>query len=338
MITRLLEIGDQHGDVTGPARRTDNYVETWFSKMEEIRQIAIDRECHGVIYTGDMIDRPNGAKVPYWFTNRLIDHFASYSNDIVLMAGLGNHDIVGNWQSWNRQPIGAVVRAGRLKPLWVESVRLPYVEVSSTPYDDDQDLPENRLKTYGIDRLAGLFHIHVVHSTLLPNGMSLPISYTTPAILAETVPRKQLADLYVGGHIHDDLGRFGEAPVDCVNFGALTRGTIAESDLTRQVAVGLLEITKNVTSGFTLKVSRLPLKTARPVSEVFDLTGLNVERKRDERIERLVEALQTNKLADAFRLVDPFEAAEAVLKLQDIPEPVGKRVRELIGRARENLT
>lgn len=336
---RLITVGDQHGDVTGPLRRTDDYLETWFAKMEEVRDLAIQRSADAVIFTGDLVHRPNGAKVPYSFVNRVIDHFASYPRSIALLAGLGNHDIVGNVESWNRQPIGAIVRAGRLHPLWVESYRYlktPAVLVTSIGYADDQDLPEHRDRTYGVVRdTANQFVVHVVHTMLLPDSMSLPVSYTTPSLIVRDVAADRRADLYVGGHVHDDLGLFGVDGAACLNFGSLTRGSIAEADLTRQVGVGLVEI--DYVNGYTMKVTRLPLTTMRPAAEVFDLQGLSLERKRDERIDRLVEALQQNRLADEFRLVDPHEAAEAVLALQQVPEAVKQRVNALIGRAKENL-
>ena len=44
------------------------------------------------------------------------------------------------------------------------------------------------------------------------------------------------------GHVHDDYGLYGHEHIQAVNFGALSRGTIDEYNVRRQVQVGLIAI------------------------------------------------------------------------------------------------
>jgi DNA repair exonuclease SbcCD nuclease subunit len=342
---KFLTVGDQHVDVTGPLRRTDRYIETVWAKLEEIRDLAQHHAVKAIVWTGDLFDRPDGARVPYWMVNRLIDYFRSFRSTypIAHLMALGNHDIRGSFESWDRQPIGALVRSRAIVPLWLHpegvepaGTAIDKIRFSSPPYDDNADLAENRDRFYGVDvrGASDLFHVRVVHTMMVPNGYSLPevVPHTTPDDIVRDVRPGRLADLYVGGHVHDDFGRFGDTAgtLTCLNYGSLTRLSIGQADLIRRPGVGLVE----VQDGKLMSVRKIDLQTAKPPAEIFDLGGLEVERQHDQQLERLAAALQSNNLANEFRLIDPFEVAETVLGSYPVTDEVKHKVRDLIGRAR----
>lgn len=330
---RFLVVGDQHVDVTGPLRRRDKYLDTVWRKLAEVKNIAREYDIKLVVWTGDLFDRTD-QKVPHWLVNQLIDYFRSFEDGTEHLLALGNHDIKGNVESWHRQPIGSIVRSGAVVPLWEEPHAVGDTLFTSVPYREDADEPGQVAATYGVDRSYPR-HIHVVHTTLLPDTMSLPIPHTTPLRIASAVPEERRADLYVGGHIHDDLGGLFGTPqndVLCVNFGSLTRLTVGASDRARKVSVGLVEI------GDEWRVRAIPLECALPAGEVFDFFGLEEERRDLAELEQLAESFGQAYLADQFRLVDPVEAVELALQRQDLADPVKDRVRALIQQAKEAVT
>lgn len=336
---KILCVGDQHVDVSGPSRRVDKYVETVFEKLSEVREIALRESVQVVILTGDMFDR-DGSRVPYWVTNRLVDYFESYPRPIEILTTLGNHDIVGNIESWHRQPIGTVVRAGRVRALWEVPVVLEdrsfSVEFSAAPYRDDSEDPNTWSEIYGVNRrpeFPSVFHLRVVHTMLLKDGTTLPVPFATPGLIegASKAQGFSMADLYVCGHVHDDLGTHGNGRF--VNYGSLTRGTISASDLERKVSVCLLD----VGGRREIAYKRIELASMRPASEVFDLAALKAERKQDDRLDRLAAALAQHSLGREFQIVDPKEAAEKVIADLKVEPEVANLVRTYIERSRSAL-
>jgi hypothetical protein len=75
---RIIHVGDQHMDTVAPSSRKDDYYEAIQAKFNEIKEISHAEPTAAVIYSGDMINKQDGSRVPYWLTNWLIDHFAHF--------------------------------------------------------------------------------------------------------------------------------------------------------------------------------------------------------------------------------------------------------------------
>lgn len=351
-LVRILTVGDQHMDVVGPQSRTDDYLAAMWTKLEEIREIAQEREVDAILWLGDLINRQDWNRVPYWLTNKLIDYFGwgwevapyKYTSHLLVM---GNHDIKGNSSDWHRQPIGSIVRSENVCALWSDmgdggrhAVRVggrdSDVEVVGQYFDDQADKPENRAKTYSHVRSKGGFLIHACHSALVPDGYAPFGDFTTLSDLDAAVPRERQADVYVAGHIHDDLGAVYEGDrLRYFNFGAIARGALDEVNLRRTVKVGLLTVDTEARSA---TVEAIPLKSARPASEIFAVQQLEDTKTRDNELEALAATLNAGNMTDKFRILSPEEAMRSVMDGSEIRSEVRAKVKQYVDAAMQEMT
>jgi DNA repair exonuclease SbcCD nuclease subunit len=343
----LLQIGDQHLDSVSPSSRKDDYFAAICKKLEEVREIAHSRKVAAACFMGDLIHKQDGARVPYHLATWLISYFKSWTVPVLL--GMGNHDIKSKAGNWRRQPIGTIVESGCVTPLWTEAttdnpfgevaVRVgKYTVIHGKLFDYEGDAPENRPRYYAVEKsqYPDLFHVMVAHTALIPDGQTFFGHWTNPSDLAQTIGPDLAADFYLCGHIHDDLGSYGKDHIRAMNNGALARGTIDEFNLRRKVKLGLLQIGK-ANYQFTCKSSAIELQSARPADEIFYVKELTKKKARNAELEGLAEMLKQGAITDEFKLVDPDQALEVVLKSQVVRPEVEKRVREHVMAAREEL-
>lgn len=349
-LVRILTVGDQHMDVVGPQSRTDDYLAALWAKLEEIRELARERKADAVLWLGDLINRQDWNRVPYWLTNKLIDYFGDSAWSARHLLAMGNHDIKGNPGDWHRQPIGSIVRANVVSPLWcdggddreggrysVEVGKDNDVVVFGRYFDDQADKPENRLKNYSKPRnFGGRFCVMACHSALVPDSYAPFGDFTTLSELYIAVPRDQQADVYVAGHIHDDLGAAYEGNhLRYFNFGAIARGALDEVNLRRTVKVGLLTVDTAVR---TATVEAIPLKSARPASEIFAIQQLEDTKTRNNEIEALAATLNAGNMTDKFRILSPEEAMRSVMDGSEIRSEVRAKVKQYVDAAIQEMT
>lgn len=344
----LLEIGDQHLDSVAPSSRKDDYTESMKAKFLEIREIAISRKVLGVIWKGDLIHKQDGHRVPYSIVNWLIKYFNSYPDEISNLLALGNHDIKSVAANWWRQPIGAVVESGAVKPLWDNPsqdnplgarthVLQPGICVHGKLFDYEADTEGKRRFHYAVPRQGSNdFWIMACHTALLPDGETFFGHYITVTDLAKVLPREEAADLYVCGHIHDDMGEYCSYHIRALNLGALARGTIDEFNIQRDVKIGSIKLAHDG-NGWKCDISAIKLKSPKPAADVFYIKEIEQKKHRVAELEQLAEMLKIGNIADEFSLVNPDQALEVVLKSRQVSSPVEKKVREFVNAARQEL-
>lgn len=335
---RCLTVGDQHFDIRTPRARKDDYFATMDAKLSEIQALEKEHNVDITLLTGDLLHR-QGAQVPWSLGNWLIDRLRDGRRRA---AAMGNHDIHGNADNWHKQPIGTLVRAGVIEPLWQDrtpanplgekTIDVGHVRISGKLFDFDADLPERRAMHYKVDRAPSMFHIMVAHTALIPDGFRYPSGSTTPEELTSVLPQAVAPDLYVVGHIHDFLGEYGHDHIRAVNFGSLSRGSIDESNLRRHVHVGLLEI-----DGMTCTATPIQLKSSQAPQDIFDVAERDEEKRRHDDLDKLADALRAGTLTDEFRIVNPSEAMQAVFDLQAVRPEVAALVRQYVAEAEKEL-
>lgn len=343
-LVRLLSVGDVHADVTTPSSRKDNYWATVRQKLEEVKQIAIDRKISKVVVKGDLFNKKEASRVPYHVTNWLIGYFTDCaSSGITVFLTMGNHDINTNPWLWDRQPIGTIIRNASVYPLWsdeqlaggTKSYRLgDTIVLCGRVYDYALDKEGNRRAYYGFKReKKDDFVIASVHGELLPNGKKFIADFSTPVDLEREIPDGELADLYLCGHVHDDMGLFRGEKILCENRGALTRGSIDEYNLRRTVQVTII----TVNADRTVEAEAIPLKSAKDSDEVFYVSELKQQRKHDAHIAFLTEMLSEQSLLDTFSVVSPDAALQMLTKTRGTSRSVISRVEGYLKMARQRL-
>jgi hypothetical protein len=116
--------------------------------------------------------------------------------------------------------------------------------------------------------LEGVFHLQAAHQSIARDGAgSLPYDH----IGAEEIAAAQTAaghrpGLVVYGHLHENFGLYEIDGLKFANFGSISRGSVKESDLTKEPVVMVLETDGPEYVGFELFELR-----HRPAADVFHI-------------------------------------------------------------------
>lgn len=339
----IIQVCDPHLDTATPRSRKDDYFEAIKEKLLEIRSLANTSEATGEstvgCFVGDLIHRQQGHLVPYRLTNWLIDYFQGWLRKPFLI--LGNHDILSRPDHWERQPIGAVIKAGSVRVLnhvvnpvglVEDSAEKLKVAFTGVPYyyGIDQDR-----KGYDIPRVESVdFHVHLVHGVLLPEGMTYFGDYTSVDQI-----KGFGGDLMLCGHMHEDLGVFeGRAalnPFKVVNFGAVARGSVSGFNLNRVVQVGWIRVYREE-GVVRCSIQPKPLACAKVAESVFYVEELRRKKTQQADMAKLAESF-SNQTATGFELIAPKILLESYLTQKRVSSAAEKLVRYYVDQAEQEL-
>lgn len=269
---KLILVGDVHLSDRPPSIRTDDYTDEVFAKLAEVNDLAARYEVDAIIQAGDVFH----FKAPSRTSHRLVQRFIT---DVLGTAPApwycvpGNHDMQHDrLASLDSQPLGVLFEAG-LRPLIgrVEITTDPFggtTAVYGIPYLQDwAELPE----VWGTAWQQADARLLVTHASIFPNDDRPPYEhFTADDWLADLGMPDDMAEAHVFyGHIHDHHGVYRDTSGQMVfcNHGALTRGSLSEADLKREVSVTLYD--EAGVDGTDEVFRRIPLTSAKPVAEVF---------------------------------------------------------------------
>jgi len=345
---KFVVVNDPHVDAATPRMRVDDYFETIKAKLEEVREIAEEHECHAVIFTGDVFHRKESYKVSYRCTNWLIDYYKSIreSRNRRVIGIYGNHDILRRSDNWHRQPIGTVIKSGYFDLLTKENYAYfgpgghnhqgPRVYVTGQPFYYGQDVDR---KAYYWEKKPKFlekcdYHIHVVHGTLLPkhNWFFDDDGQTLPSDILDLERRFYTSDLMVCGHIHNYYGLFGSGRTKVLNTGALSRHSFTEFSTARKMVVSLISITKGE-DGAEVTFDEIPLKTAKPVDEIFNWQEVEKTKNIQKEMASFVDIVQ-QELADGFKIADPEKMFKVLCKQEGFTSDEVRLARDILDEVR----
>jgi hypothetical protein len=174
---------------------------------------------------------------------------------------VGNHDILNDRIAsiFETQPFGVLLQAGmNLLDGWAGDLPL-YGVPWQQHWSEGQPAFNAWSEVYRSRRTESLI---VTHAPLYPPGLELPWENIPASDVAEWMGNG--GHLYYG-HVHDLHGAFEVDGVTFCNQGALSRGSLQESDFNRRPAVTIWHSGVQGPDAF----ERIELKTAKPGSEVF---------------------------------------------------------------------
>lgn len=298
-----LTVGDIHLKDRTPASRLDNYRQTSFDELRQIRQIALDEKVDAVFCTGDIFDDPAATRNSHSLVCETINLFKSFPCPVYSIVG--NHDISYHRQDTiDKQPLGVLFASGAVKKLDREVIK--GVEFVGVHYDE-----ANSYETLSFEKKPRKKLIAVCHVLASLDGGDM---------FGEAIySYKQLADqsgvdVYVFGHYHHDQGIQKVGDKQFVNLGAIARGALNEDNIYRQVKVGRIELADG-----ELHCSEINLNM-RPAAEIFDLEQREEIKDRQKEIEKFVATLATNQV------FDNLSSLEESIKKKDLELPVRSRL------------
>lgn len=258
-----------------PSSCTDTYTADLLAMLDEVSEIAERSEAAAIICAGDFFHH----KAPSRTSHRLVQAAIRWvqAAPCAVLIVPGNHDLQNDrLESLEAtQPLGVLYQAGAAR---LEGWGSPF-KVFGVPwlgYCGDQDGEEamdaqdevvwDTLYEY---RNAGIKpsepYLVVTHAPLYPPGKELTYEYFRAERWAAAMGG--YGSVFYG-HVHEPHGEYGfydaSGGIGFCNNGALSRGSLHEYNLERTPGVTLWD-------DQTGKFRFVPLKCARPASEVFRL-------------------------------------------------------------------
>lgn len=288
-MTRFLDMADLHNSDRPPIGRTETYTDDILAKQEECWDIARRTKCDFIVQDGDIFHRFRGPQIADSLKVRLLGLYQQAPCPVYATAG--NHDCSekGIASIWDR-PFGVLAKAGAFT--WLEEAQLVddvlLIPRNWQPHIDT--LPNifklKKAETELIERLGDQVgcRVMVTHSYIYPPGHKPPIFAHH---MADKLPTDSL-DLLICSHVHEDLG-IHQLPSGCwyVNPGSLARVDRSTSALAHKPQALIVTLDRG-----EIEFERHPLKSVRPVKEVFFEKDVVTERQVGDYMAALDTALE----------------------------------------------
>lgn len=333
---RILLSTDKHLSDRPPSSCTETYTDDLFDLLDQARNVGIRYGVSAWCWAGDTFH----LKAPSRVSHRLVHRVCTFIEQTAIEAEFpvlilaGNHDL-GNDQLesvWKTQPLGMLYRAGAIELKgWTAGLPVygvPWLQGYGSLAEQEQleaqsVVVEAALAGYReqvFERGTGNeVPLVVTHAPLYPPGRELEYEAFPAEWWANAMGMSQGGRHRVFyGHVHEPHESYGfydgfGGDVGFCNNGALSRGSLHEYNLTRQVGVTVYDTQ-------TGEFEFVPLD-AKPAEQVF----------------RLQEKKQ---VTDMNGRLDDFLAGVGAASLQVVSaESVIAHVRSLgVGKEVEELT
>ncbi len=306
---RFLYLTDSHIRGSNPKSRLDNFQETLLEKLEEVNNIAMEKNVDYILHGGDLFDRPD---VSLSVINDFSRMFTNFHCPIYIISG--NHDIFGhNPKTINRTILGLLVNLGvfnlvndRKIILEKDGIR---VQLTGYPYTNDMDYVEN-IENYkvlevedGVD-----YSIHMTHGFL----MDKPILKGIPHTLIEDI-KDTKADITLAGHFH--LG-YKTVCIDnkCfINPGALVRVSNSILEINRKPKVVIIDLKDKIT------LEEVYLKSAKPGVEILDRSEIESHKNKRSQLYKFQEIINSTS---NFVSLDIISLITQIATNENLPDEV----------------
>lgn len=321
MTVKLLWRTDVHLSDVAPMSRRDDWADTVFAKLDQIRRIAEREGVSAILDGGDFFHVKSPSRNSHGLVRRTADHHLSYPCPVYCTPG--NHDSVyGDYAFLEQQPLGVLYSSQVFQRLYDDfeaffevdgvQVRVVGIPYHGTTYDMSRF---HSIQRTGEDVLICVAH---VLASLKGGTMFEGEDIVKYSDLLGTAP-----DCYIFGHWHKDQGVVQLGGKTFVNIGSLTRGSLSQDDLERRPSTALLTCTKQ-----GVHVEVIPLHVAS-VKEVFDLEGRNRQVRQQMEMDTFIESVRNTLQSQSSDLT----LSDTITGMVDLPEEIRKRALEYLEKA-----
>jgi predicted phosphodiesterase len=294
-VAKYLCVNDIHARRRPPTNCTDTYWPDLLNLLVQTTEVAAEREVTGVVWAGDVFDFKVPSKTDHGVVQKLAEVIQSYPCPLWVVPG--NHDM-----QYDRldtievtQPLGVLFKAGaRRLEGWADDAEGALESpLYGVPWQQqwDRKAVGAVLRDY-TDPTGGEWGepvLVVAHAPIYPPGQEPGYEG------AEFTPASWWADAMGGqglllyGHIHEPHGVWRHGGVTFCNFGALSRGSLDESNRHREVGCALWD-------GASGEFEFVPLK-AKPAEEVFRLRRHEEARASHRRLDHFLSGVDAVTLS-----------------------------------------
>jgi Icc-related predicted phosphoesterase len=268
MSQKILLVGDIHLSDTAPSSCTDSYLDDIFALLEhsviKSKELGVD----AVVYAGDVFHHKQPSRTSHATVHRAIDLIQSY--DVPLYIVPGNHDMAHDrFESLaETQPLGTLLKAGAILLKGFDTQNdLPIYGIPWLQRWDQQDV-EKAFVEWHEDQRDLSNCLVIAHAPLYPPGNEMTFEYYPVKAKAGEIddrsPWNEIQSLgfCYYGHVHEAHGIYRVGNVNFCNVGAITRGSLHESELKRAVKLAVWDSA----TGF----AEVPIPY-KPADQVFKL-------------------------------------------------------------------
>lgn len=336
-MTKILLCGDIHMMDRAPANATESYADDIIAILEYLAKLETDLNADAVVWAGDVFHHKVPSRTSHATVLRMIDVVKKYRN---LYGVIGNHDISNDVidSVSEKQPLGVLFAAG-LQELNGWHPTLPLFGVPWQQRWHNEDTPKYAFAAWRLDpwRFGEVGKtencLAVTHAPIYPPAtrdeqMFELVPTAGPHGLSEAMGHQGY--LYYG-HIHEDHGIFEDEGVTYANMGAISRGSLTEYNLNRDIKVALWTDqafygVSELLGDFSFEVgfNEVPVPH-KPASEVFRIAEATEAKESKLSLDRFLSEVGTSTL-------DISSTASVIdhIKALSVDEPVKLKAIELL--------
>lgn len=323
-MTKILCVGDIHVMDRPPKNATESYTDDIIDMLKWIADEAARLEVDAVVWAGDIFHHKQPSKTSHALVLRMLEVVRYYRRKkLDLCIVTGNHDISNDILSsvHEKQPLGVLYRGGAREldgwhptlPLFGVPWQQNWTTDEQAPWDafegwrtDSELVSERRLS------------LAVTHAPIYPPGEAEKQLFELVPTMGEhglSAAMGNKGSLYYG-HIHEDHGIFEVEGVTYANMGAISRGSLTEYNIEREIKVALWE------DGIFSEVA-VPHK---PASEV-----LKIEQASEEKAATLsLDAFLTEVGSSTLDISSTSSVIDYIKSRNDVSERVKKTAIEIL--------
>lgn len=231
----VLLIGDIHLRDSPPRNASETYTDDILDILKYTAKMQHELGISAVVWAGDVFDHKTPSKTSHRLVLRAIEAVKRYKE---LWIVTGNHDISHDRLESvaEQQPLGVLFEAGaRELNGWH-----PELPVFGIPWQQDWLKPGTVNSSFELRHQGRIFApsrpgLVVTHAPISPHESEMYDVLDNHEI-AEAM--KNTGSLYYG-HIHEDHGIYEVDGVTFCNVGAVSRGSLTESNLKRKIKAAL---------------------------------------------------------------------------------------------------
>lgn len=307
-MTEFVLVNDIHFSDKPPASCTETYQDDLFQLMDQVATLAQSKDAP-IILAGDVFHHKTPIRTSHEATMRLIDWARQAL--VPVYAVPGNHDLSHDRLAsvWETQPLGVVFASGAITLLdgWIDDYDSPNVYGVPWLMTYDKANVMDALTLYRGEAKVDGPYLVVTHAPLYPPGRELPYENYPAADWADAMGNTGTVHY---GHVHEPHGCYHTGGVTFSNCGALSRGSLTESNLNRTPSVAIWNSETGVISHHEL--------VAKPANEVFRLAEAMEKKAAGVNLDSFLDAVQATQLS----ITSTDSVLEHVRATQDDPAVV----------------
>lgn len=324
-MTRVLCVGDIHVMDRAPVNATESYTDDIIEMLRYTAQWSKDNDVDLVVWAGDIFHHKQPSRSSHALVLKMLEIVRLHESlGVELRIVIGNHDISNDVLESvpEKQPLGVLLAAGaRELDGWHET--LPVFGVpwqqrwlhEGTPWAAFDAWRNDSWRFGKVGETSKA--LAVTHAPIYPQTLEGGVKFDLVPTAGEHGLSAAMGNqgyLYYG-HIHEDHGVFEIEGVTYANMGALSRGSLHEYNLDREIKAALW-----TEDGFT----EVPIPH-KPAAEAFKI---------DQALETKAERLSLDEfLSDVgTRTLDISSTATVIehLRTAEVPPKVRARAIEIM--------